>query len=122
MFERMRNFNGENSYPESVGGGRFKVTAVRDLTTGHDSSRPDQRAVLPTSSSSQMITFTFSNGCVLTFRTSGTEPKIKYYSEMCATPDQGDWKALEVDLGELVACVVEELMQPSKNNLTPKAD
>ena len=76
-------------YPESVGDGRFKVSAVRDLTTGHDSSQPDKRAVLPVSSSSEMITFTFSNGCVLTLRTSGTEPKIKYYSEMCATPDQG---------------------------------
>lgn len=33
-----------------------------------------------------------------------------------------DWTALEVELGELVACVVEELMQPAKNNLIPKAD
>lgn len=76
-------------YPKSVGGDRFAITAVRDLTTGHDSSQPDQRAILPVSSSSQMITFTFGNGCVLTLRTSGTEPKIKYYSEMCATPEQG---------------------------------
>jgi len=30
-----------------------------------------------------MITFYFTNGVVLTIRTSGTEPKIKYYSEMC---------------------------------------
>ena len=47
------------------------------------SSRPQ---VLPTSSSSQMITFTFSNGGVATMRTSGTEPKIKYYTELCAAP------------------------------------
>lgn len=33
-----------------------------------------------------MITFTFENGVVITLRTSGTEPKIKYYSEMCAKP------------------------------------
>lgn len=42
--------------------------------------------VLPTSKSSQMITFTFANGGVATMRTSGTEPKIKYYSELCAPP------------------------------------
>ena len=42
--------------------------------------------ILPTSSSSQMITFTFSNGGVATMRTSGTEPKIKYYTELCAAP------------------------------------
>ena len=29
-----------------------------------------------------MITFYFDNGCVLTIRTSGTEPKIKWYSEI----------------------------------------
>jgi phosphomannomutase len=29
-----------------------------------------------------MVTFTFTNGCVATLRTSGTEPKIKYYVEM----------------------------------------
>lgn len=33
-----------------------------------------------------MITFTFSNGGVATMRTSGTEPKIKYYTELCAAP------------------------------------
>lgn len=33
-----------------------------------------------------MITFTFANGGVATMRTSGTEPKIKYYSELCAPP------------------------------------
>ena len=29
-----------------------------------------------------MITFYFDGGAVLTMRTSGTEPKIKFYSEM----------------------------------------
>lgn len=33
-----------------------------------------------------MITFTFANGGVATMRTSGTEPKIKYYAELCAPP------------------------------------
>lgn len=35
-----------------------------------------------------MITFSFSNGVVVTLRTSGTEPKIKYYAEMCANPSE----------------------------------
>ena len=29
-----------------------------------------------------MLTFTMTNGVVVTFRTSGTEPKIKFYSEL----------------------------------------
>jgi hypothetical protein len=34
--------------------------------------------------SSHMITFWLDNGVVITLRTSGTEPKIKYYTEYCA--------------------------------------
>ena len=30
-----------------------------------------------------MITYGFENGACLTLRTSGTEPKIKYYLEVC---------------------------------------
>lgn len=41
--------------------------------------------VLPVTSS-HMITFTLQNGIVATLRTSGTEPKIKYYTEYCAAP------------------------------------
>lgn len=65
---------------------KYKVTAVRDLTTGYDSEEPDLKAKLPVSKSSHMITFKFDNGLVLTLRTSGTEPKIKYYSELRAAP------------------------------------
>ena len=32
-----------------------RVTGVRDLTTGHDSTQPDNKAVLPVSASSQMV-------------------------------------------------------------------
>lgn len=35
-----------------------------------------------------MITFSFKNGAVITLRTSGTEPKVKYYAEMCASPQE----------------------------------
>lgn len=35
-----------------------------------------------------MLTFYFENGVVLTIRTSGTEPKIKYYTEAITPPDQ----------------------------------
>lgn len=35
-----------------------------------------------------MITFSFENGAVITLRTSGTEPKIKYYAEMCASSNE----------------------------------
>jgi phosphomannomutase len=75
-------------YPTCILEGKYPIRSVRDLTTGYDNTQPGNRAVLPVSNSSQMITFTFKNGLVTTLRTSGTEPKIKYYNELCASPDQ----------------------------------
>lgn len=43
LFEHLRNYDGENTYPKECQG--FAVTAVRDLTTGYDSNQPDLKAV-----------------------------------------------------------------------------
>ena len=68
--------------------GKYKIDSIRDLQVsgepgddGYDSSMADGKPTLPTSKSC-MLTYSFANGCVLTLRTSGTEPKIKWYSEM----------------------------------------
>lgn len=74
-------------YPTGILGDKYKIVSIRDLTTGYDNSQPGNRAILPVSRSSQMITFVFDNGLYITLRTSGTEPKIKYYSELCMSPD-----------------------------------
>jgi len=123
IFARIRNFYPETdtaSYPSTMCGGRYKVVGVRDLTTGYDNTQPDKRATLPVSKSSHMITFWLDNGVVITLRTSGTEPKIKYYTEFCAPPENDDWTAVEEELTDLVKNMVEELFQPDINNLTPK--
>lgn len=65
------------------------ISGIRDLTTGYDNQQPFNKAVLPISEDSEMLTFQFTNGLVATLRTSGTEPKIKYYTELCAKPKQG---------------------------------
>lgn len=70
--------------PKTIAG--FPVTSIRDLTVGYDSSNPPTfKPSLPVSNSSHMITFTVGgdDGCVVvgTVRTSGTEPKVKYYLE-----------------------------------------
>ena len=121
IFMRIRNYNSETGgYPETVCGGRLRVVGVRDLTTGYDSTRPDLRATLPVSSSSQMITFWLENGVVITLRTSGTEPKLKYYTEYCAPPTSTDWKQVEVELQDIVNQGVTELLEPSKHGLQHK--
>ncbi|XP_069350576.1 phosphopentomutase [Eulemur rufifrons] len=120
LFENLRNYDGKNNYPKTCG--RFEISSIRDLTTGYDDSQPDKKAVLPTSKSSQMITFTFANGGVATMRTSGTEPKIKYYAELCAPPGNSDPEQLKKELNELVSAIEVHFFQPQKYNLQPKAE
>jgi phosphoglucomutase/phosphopentomutase len=89
IFERMRNWEGKkDEYPSFILDGKYKIASIRDLTTGVDTAQPDGKSLLPMSKSSQMITFTLENDTVITLRTSGTEPKIKYYSEYCAKPEE----------------------------------
>ena len=64
------------------------ISSVCDQNTGFDSANPDNVATLPISLDGQWITFTLSNGIVATLRTSGTEPKLKYYVEYCGRPGE----------------------------------
>ncbi|MEE6462274.1 hypothetical protein FKM82_001538 [Ascaphus truei] len=120
LFEKLRNYDGDNTYPKLCG--TFVVSGVRDLTTGYDSNQPDNKAILPTSKSSQMITFTFANGGVATMRTSGTEPKIKYYAELCAAPGNSDYNQLKKELDGLAGAIEEHFFQPQKNKLQSKPE
>ncbi|XP_076635397.1 phosphoglucomutase 2 [Colletes latitarsis] len=118
IFERLRNYAGEpNTYPTSILDGKYSIIGVRDLTTGYDNTKPENKALLPVSKSSQMITFTFKNGLIVTLRTSGTEPKIKYYSELCASPEKQNINILRNMLDEMVSAVVAEFLQPVLNGL-----
>eukprot|EP01096_Ripella_sp_DP13-Kostka_P000575 TRINITY_DN10628_c0_g1_i1.p1 TRINITY_DN10628_c0_g1~~TRINITY_DN10628_c0_g1_i1.p1 ORF type:complete len:590 (+),score=245.02 TRINITY_DN10628_c0_g1_i1:27-1796(+) len=115
IFDRIRKLE-NGSYPTSVGG--FAIKSVRDLTTGFDSSQPDQKAILPTSSSTQMITFFFENGAVVTLRGSGTEPKLKYYTEL----NGNDRIIVDGTLTAVKESVIVELLQPVENGLLPPED
>ncbi|KAK7043778.1 hypothetical protein VNI00_008390 [Paramarasmius palmivorus] len=122
IFKKIRNYNSANledadrDYPKEIAG--LQVTSVVDLTTGYDSTNPPTyKPTLPISSG-HMIQFRArraSDGSkiVLTIRTSGTEPKIKYYLE-------GSGKDKSV-VSELLPRVVEELgnqwMEADQNKL-----
>ncbi|KAJ3642544.1 hypothetical protein Zmor_025311 [Zophobas morio] len=123
IFERLRNYKqGRKGYPTGILDEKYEISTVRDLTTGFDNSQADEKAVLPVSRSSQMITFNFSNGLVCTLRTSGTEPKIKYYTEMCATPGDANQEAILDTLTEMVDGIIAEFLEPEKNELIAKHD
>ncbi|KAI9217153.1 phosphoglucomutase-like protein 2-like 1 [Blastocladiella britannica] len=103
------------TYPTAIGD--FAVTAVRDVTAGWDSTTADHRPVLPTSRAAHMITFTLtvpdrlhaSNVALktvsLTLRTSGTEPKVKWYSELSGlwTGDADVADSVKVDAVKVAA-------------------
>jgi phosphoglucomutase/phosphopentomutase len=88
MFERLRHYDSnsdeEFSYPQKCG--RHRIDMIRDLTVGvivdFKNGGVRSKPKFPSSKSSEMITFYFENGCIMTIRTSGTEPKIKWYSEI----------------------------------------
>ncbi|TDG49369.1 hypothetical protein AWZ03_004237 [Drosophila navojoa] len=119
IFDRLRTFEDgqENTYPTNILDGEYEVESVRDLTTGYDSSTPDKKPVLPVSESSQMITFVFKNGMEVTLRTSGTEPKIKYYAEMAGKPENKHWDELTTTLNKMMDGVITEFLEPAKNGL-----
>ncbi|KAF0769292.1 phosphoglucomutase-2 [Aphis craccivora] len=119
IFESIRqNDNQPNNYPKSILGGRYSIKSVRDMTTGYDSSTIDHKPVLSVSKSSQMITFHFDNGLIATLRTSGTEPKIKYYAELCSEPENSsDVNKLKSVLNEMVEGIIEEFLKPQENSL-----
>jgi len=73
-----------DGYPRTLGG--LAVTRIIDLTTGYDSGNPPTYTPTLPLSSGHMIQIRASNedeslNLVLTLRTSGTEPKIKFYLE-----------------------------------------
>ncbi|QRW11378.1 phosphoglucomutase/phosphomannomutase, alpha/beta/alpha domain protein [Ceratobasidium sp. AG-Ba] len=124
IFDRIRTFNPADpsnpaaAYPNSIGG--MNITGIRDLTTGHgfdsSSAPPSYEPSLPVSGG-HMVTFKASGedgtAIVLTIRTSGTEPKIKYYLEGSGSSREQVSRALTRVVDELR----DEWMQAGKNNL-----
>jgi len=108
IFDEMK----QGGYPTECG--PYKIKYTRDLTDGYDNSKPENKPDLPVSKSAQMLTFTFENGAVITLRTSGTEPKLKYY---CEYYDETPEKAREV-LDDLVLNhMIPKFLQPEKFGL-----
>jgi len=113
IFDRMR---AGGKYRVNIG--PYKIKNIRDLTTGYDNNQPNNKAILPISSSTFMITFYFENGCVATFRGSGTEPKLKYYIELKGEERFQTRKVLD----DMVECMIKDLLEPEKNGLERPQD
>ena len=75
LFEKIRE--SRNNTNVSGNFGSFKILRWRDMTLGYDSGTIDNKPTLPVDSGSQMLTVWLDREVRLTFRASGTEPKVK---------------------------------------------
>jgi len=116
IFARLRTEGPNKGYIMKCG--QFTVKNVRDQTTGYDSSEASNTSRLPLTPDSQMITYTFDNGCVATLRGSGTEPKLKYYVEMSG-PDAAN--VLKTHR-EITDALEREFLRPEANKLVAPAE
>jgi phosphomannomutase len=97
--------------------GPYEIESICDLgEPGYDSTKPDHKPTLPTSSSAPMMTLRFTNGCVIQLRPSGTEPKFKYYIEMKGQPGVSREEVAK-ELKTMVEIVLDKLLEPEKNGL-----
>ena len=112
IFTRLRR---DGVYPDMCGTNR--VLNIRDVTVGYDSSRSDRKCIHPLTPNSQMITFYLDNKCTVTLRTSGTEPKIKYYGEIIEPPGGSSKEELNAILLQTVRMLVDSFLQPAVNGL-----
>ena len=67
------------------------VKRIKDITIGYDSNSIDLKSDLPVTPDSHMIMFEFENDLnpiSMILRTSGTEPKIKFYTEIFSRLNQ----------------------------------
>lgn len=93
------------------------IVSIQDITKGYDSTSADHKSTLPMTPDSHMIMFEFANGVSATLRTSGTEPKIKYYTEIAGQPGQST-EELRSKLVTFVNGMIDVMLQPAKNGLT----
>ncbi|KAI9569508.1 hypothetical protein HD554DRAFT_2321846 [Boletus coccyginus] len=116
IFGELRNFE-KTRYPHSIA--QLTVDSVTDLTVGHgyDSRNPPTYAPRLPLSSGHMVQFRAKStdvNIVLTIRTSGTEPKIKYYLEGCGS----DPEQVSGILPRVVEHLATEWMKAPENGLS----
>ena len=110
IFERIRT-GGPNHHYFTHGFG-IKIISIKDVTLGYDSTKQDFKCDLPVTPDSHMIMFEFENNITCTFRTSGTEPKLKYYTEIAGQSGQTEVE-LTLLLHTFIDKLIEEFLQPS---------
>jgi phosphomannomutase len=116
IFTKLRTNGPNNSYWTSVAD--VAIIAIKDITVGYDSTAPapDFICSMPQTPDSHMIMYDFANGVTITLRTSGTEPKIKYYTEIAGQPGQSV-EELRMIVVQFVDAAINQMLEPEVNGL-----
>ncbi|KAM3963682.1 phosphoglucomutase 2 [Aphomia sociella] len=125
IFRRIRNYHAPGEYPKKVGSS--EIVEINDLKSGfripEDINGDGHLKVLGTGLDSEyaggeMVMFRCRSGLSVSARTSGTEPKLKYYAELvCEAATLSEQRKMDIKLKEMVQEFVEELLQPKENGL-----
>lgn len=102
------DFRNNGKYQPALG--PHKITDIRDVTKGYDSSTPDKKSLITPTPDSQMITLKFENSATVTIRASGTEAKVKWYGEV-AKDSYDEAKTL---IDTVIDDIMDIFMQPNK--------
>ncbi|RAH65978.1 phosphoribomutase PRM15 [Aspergillus aculeatinus CBS 121060] len=94
--------------------GSFKIHRWRDMTQGYDSGTQDHKPKLPIDQNSQMLTLWLDREVRFTFRSSGTEPKVKIYIESSGTSRDETVRAVS----DTFLAVLKEWVQPFAPSMT----
>jgi len=106
LFAEFRNSDAVKNM--SLGG--LPIKSIRDVTNGTDTAlAPGEVSHLPKTPDAEMITITFKNSAVVTIRASGTEPKVKYYSELSSKDSKENAKR---ELRNVVDVIKREFYKP----------
>ncbi|VVC88142.1 unnamed protein product [Leptidea sinapis] len=125
IFYKIRNHGSTHSYPKYVGS--CEIGSINDFTAGvripddeRDNSKSDAvgTGLDQKYTSGEMISFRCHNGLRVIIRTSGTEPKLKYYTELvCDAPTRSEQEAKKLELEAMVKEFINELIQPQLYSL-----
>ncbi|XP_053612485.1 phosphopentomutase isoform X2 [Plodia interpunctella] len=126
IFQNIRNWKGElGKYPTKLGA--CEITSINDFSAGvripDEAPGESHLNVVGTGldkdyNHGEMIMFRCSNGLRVTVRTSGTEPKLKYYTELvCKADTRDEQEMIKNKLEVMVQEFVTELLRPKENGL-----
>ncbi|XP_026489473.2 phosphopentomutase [Vanessa tameamea] len=122
IFSRIRNFNGPGQYPTKVG--PVEILSIKDFAAGvtvpdDGNNSSGHLGSVGTGldgdyTCGEMVALQCAGGLRAVVRTSGTELKVKYYTELVRrAPRRSEQEAIKIEFEKIVKDFIQELIQPA---------